>query len=118
MRTDCGEASLVEAAVMGETRPPLGERGLCEGVEGRDRDFVEAGDNFEDCASAMDASGLCLLDMLSNTGGSIADSIPDRSSLVVEVLDIEYCLLVVGKSRKHQKGQPVRGTDTKIGGLR
>lgn len=85
MRKDDGEASLVEMAVTGERRLPLGECGLCEGVEGRERDFVEAGESFDECASAIVAPGLSLLDIFFSVEVPVADSIMVRSSSVVEV---------------------------------
>ena len=65
MRRDCGEGSRVDVEVIGDRRLAVGECGLCEGVEGRERDFVEEGENFEDCASAMVTSDLSLLELRS-----------------------------------------------------
>ena len=110
MRVDWGEAPLVDAAVPGKRRPPLGECGLCEGVEGRDRDLVEVGESFEDCASAMFVPGLSLLDIFFNLEVSIAVSIKVRSSSVAEVMGIENCLLGMGESRTCQIRNPAKVT--------
>lgn len=92
LRKDCGEASLVAVAVTGEARLPLGECGLCEGVEGKERAFAEAGESLEDCASAMVGSGISLLDIFLNAETCVSGSITVRSSSLVDLLDIEYCL--------------------------
>jgi len=94
MGKDCGEASLVEVAVTGESRLSLGDCGLCEGVEGRER-VVAAGDSSEESVSDMVATQLSLLDVFLNVEVRTAESIRVRSSSVGGLLDIEYCLLEI-----------------------
>lgn len=49
----------------GDARRAGGDCGLCDGVDGRERAFVELGESFEACESAILVFGSSILDMVS-----------------------------------------------------
>lgn len=89
---DCGEPSLVGLEETGEALLTGGDCGRCDGVEGRERDFVEFGESFGICDSSMLVVGLSLLDMVSFVfrSGCIAIRAPSFST--GQLLDIRnFC---------------------------